>query len=93
MGSRCNYRVSSGSELVRTSYNFTGSSSPMIGGFFLKPAERFPNLFGTSVFLKKFPYFLPCAVPVILAIVAGIVAFLYLKEVKPDDIPSRYYID
>jgi hypothetical protein len=90
MGSRCNYRVSSSSEQVRTRYNFIGSSSPMIGGFFLKPAERFPKLFGTSVFLQKFPYFLPCAVPVILAIVAGIVAFLYLKEVKLDGFPSRY---
>lgn len=33
---------------------------PLIGGYFSHPAERFPEIFGGSAFLKDYPYFLPC---------------------------------
>lgn len=37
--------------------------SPLIGGSLTRPAERFPDLFGHSDFLKNYPYFPPCALP------------------------------
>ena len=55
---------------------------PMIGGFLLKPAERYPAIFGQSEFLKKYPYFLPCAVPATYSLVAWLVTYFYLKEVS-----------
>jgi hypothetical protein len=48
-----------------------------------RPAERFPDLFGESVFLKKYPYFLPCAVPATFSLIAWLVTFFFLKETLP----------
>ncbi|KZT20436.1 member of major facilitator superfamily multidrug-resistance, DHA1 sub-family [Neolentinus lepideus HHB14362 ss-1] len=59
----------------------TGSTlGPIIGGMLSRPAERFPNLFGHNTFLKKYPYFLPCAVPATFTIIAWFVTFFFLKE-------------
>ena len=55
----------------------------MIGGLLARPAERFPNLFGQNSFLKEYPYFLPCAIPATLTIIAWLVTFLFLKETLP----------
>ncbi|KII89810.1 hypothetical protein PLICRDRAFT_39984 [Plicaturopsis crispa FD-325 SS-3] len=57
-----------------------GTLGPIIGGSLSHPAERFPDIFGHSDFLKKYPYFLPCAVPATFSIVAWIVTFVFLKE-------------
>jgi len=54
----------------------------VIGGALSRPAERFPNLFGNNEFLKEYPYFLPCAVPATFTVVAWLVAFFFLKEVR-----------
>jgi MFS family permease len=54
---------------------------PLIGGELARPADRFPNIFGNSEFLKEYPYFLPCAVPATASALSWIVIFLYLKEV------------
>ena len=53
---------------------------PIIGGFFARPAERFPFLFGENAFLKEYPYFLPCAIPAIFSLIAWLVTLLFLKE-------------
>ncbi|KAG2150249.1 major facilitator superfamily domain-containing protein [Suillus bovinus] len=53
---------------------------PLIGGELARPADRFPYVFGDSEFLKKYPYFLPCAVPATVSALTWVVAFLYLKE-------------
>jgi hypothetical protein len=45
-----------------------------------RPAERFPSLFGKNEFLKKYPYFLPCAIPASCSLIAWVVTFLCLKE-------------
>ena len=45
-----------------------------------RPAEGFPELFGQNAFLKKYPYFLPCAVPATFSLIAALVSFLFLKE-------------
>ena len=56
---------------------------PVIGGLLARPAERFPDLFGENVFLKKYPYFLPCAVPATFSLIASLVTFSFLKETLP----------
>ena len=48
-----------------------------------RPAERFPDLFGKNIFLKKYPYFLPCAIPATFSLIAWLVAFFFLKETLP----------
>ncbi|KAF5309478.1 hypothetical protein D9619_012411 [Psilocybe cf. subviscida] len=57
-----------------------GTLGPIIGGFLSRPAERFPKLFGNNTFLKKYPYFLPCAVPATFSLLAWLVTCLCLKE-------------
>ncbi|KAF8813382.1 member of major facilitator superfamily multidrug-resistance, DHA1 sub-family [Phlegmacium glaucopus] len=56
---------------------------PVIGGLLARPAERFPDLFGQNVFLIKYPYFLPCAIPATFSLIAWLVTFLFLKETVP----------
>lgn len=53
---------------------------PIIGGALARPADQFPSLFGNSQFLKDYPYFLPCAIPVTFTVVAWTITFLFLKE-------------
>jgi len=59
---------------------------PIIGGSLSRPAERFPSLFGNNEFLKKYPYFLPCAVPATYSALAWLLAFLFLKETAPSHV-------
>ncbi|KAK2460149.1 hypothetical protein APHAL10511_007828 [Amanita phalloides] len=60
-----------------------GTLGPMIGGSLSRPAEQFPRLFGDNEFLKKYPYFLPCAIPATFSILAWLITFLFLKETVP----------
>ncbi|EKM78054.1 hypothetical protein AGABI1DRAFT_114886 [Agaricus bisporus var. burnettii JB137-S8] len=57
-----------------------GTLGPIIGGSLSHPAERFPSLFGNSEFLKKYPYFLPCAVPATYTVCAWLITYIFLKE-------------
>ncbi|KAG2032270.1 major facilitator superfamily domain-containing protein [Suillus americanus] len=59
---------------------------PLIGGELARPADRFPNIFGGSEFLKEYPYFLPCAVPATVSALSWIVIFLHLKETTTSQI-------
>jgi len=64
-------------------WSFGGTLGPIIGGSLSRPAERFTSLFGNNEFLKKYPYFLPCAVPATYTALAWVVTFLFLKETNP----------
>jgi len=64
-----------------------GTLGPIIGGSLSRPAERFPHLFGNNEFLKKYPYFLPCAVPATFSVVAWLVTFVFLKETVKHPVP------
>lgn len=55
----------------------------MVGGSLSRPAERYPDTFGGSEFLKKYPYFLACAVPATFSALAWVITFTFLKEVGP----------
>ena len=60
--------------------HLTLNFSPVIGGSLSRPAERHPELFGQSEFLKKYPYFLACSIPATFSIVACFVTLFFLKE-------------
>ncbi|KAG1887835.1 major facilitator superfamily domain-containing protein [Suillus subluteus] len=66
--------------LLPLAWSSGATLGPLIGGGLARPADRFPNIFGSSEFLKKYPYFLPCAVPATVSALSWIVVFLYLKE-------------
>jgi len=71
----------------------TGSTvGPIIGGLLSRPADRFPDLFGDSVFLKNYPYFLPCAIPATFTIFAWITTLFFLKETTPNPIPVAQFL-
>ncbi|PWN39921.1 MFS general substrate transporter [Ceraceosorus guamensis] len=53
---------------------------PAIGGTLSDPASTFPDWFGRSQFLKRYPYWLPCGVAGLLNLFGLLVGFLFLQE-------------
>ncbi|KAJ7595444.1 member of major facilitator superfamily multidrug-resistance, DHA1 sub-family [Mycena floridula] len=68
-------------------WSFGGFLGPLIGGALARPVDQFPNIFGGSAFLKKYPYFLPCAVPATFSAIAWIITFFFLKETVKHPVP------
>ncbi|KAI0059266.1 MFS general substrate transporter [Artomyces pyxidatus] len=66
-----------------------GTLGPIIGGTLSRPAERFPDTFGDSAFMKKYPYFLACAVPATFSAIAWLITFVFLKETVPTAVSFR----
>jgi hypothetical protein len=64
----------------------------MIGGLLSRPADRFPRLLGHNEFFKKYPYFLPCAVPATFSVIVSVVTFLYLKETVASPTPMKEFL-
>ncbi|KAG2138610.1 major facilitator superfamily domain-containing protein [Suillus bovinus] len=57
-----------------------GTVGPLIGGSLSRPADRFPDTFGRSEFLKTHPYLLPCFTSAFFISIAWLVACFCLKE-------------
>ncbi|KIH94313.1 major facilitator superfamily transporter [Sporothrix brasiliensis 5110] len=53
---------------------------PSFGGFFARPAEQFPGLFGQVEFFKKYPFLLPNLIACVFFIFSTVNAFLFLEE-------------
>ncbi|RDW82747.1 hypothetical protein BP6252_03859 [Coleophoma cylindrospora] len=53
---------------------------PSFGGFFAKPVDNLPGLFGNSKFLARFPFALPNIVASVFFIVGISTGILFLKE-------------
>ncbi|KAJ9152150.1 MFS transporter [Pleurostoma richardsiae] len=53
---------------------------PSFGGFFARPAEQYPSLFGNSKLLKTYPFLLPNLMACVIFLISIIVATLFLKE-------------
>ena len=59
----------------------TGSIlGPVLGGVLAKPATNFPQIFGDSWLLKKFPFALPNLVACCLYVFGLPIGFMFLKE-------------
>ena len=56
-----------------------------------RPVDRFPRLLGHE-FLKKYPYFLACAVPATFSVIASVVTVLFLKETVASPIPIKEFL-
>ncbi|KAG2752160.1 MFS general substrate transporter [Suillus brevipes Sb2] len=55
---------------------------PLIGGTFSHPASKYPKIFGYQ-FLKDYPYFLPCFIAFVIAIIGVFLGFIFLEETLP----------
>lgn len=55
---------------------------PLMGGFLTNPAQKFPRIFGTSIFLIDHPYVLPCFASCTLSSLAFIALALFFREVR-----------
>ncbi|KAI6366712.1 hypothetical protein MCOR25_005079 [Pyricularia grisea] len=53
---------------------------PAFGGFFARPAEQFPSLFGHIEFFKHYPFALPNIIACFFFLVSVITGTLFLKE-------------
>ncbi|KAF8731163.1 hypothetical protein AX14_005063 [Amanita brunnescens Koide BX004] len=58
-----------------------------IGGSLSRPAEQFPQIFGSSQFLREYPYFLPCAICSALMLIAWLIGVILLRETVTDPLP------
>ncbi|KAJ7617308.1 major facilitator superfamily domain-containing protein [Roridomyces roridus] len=56
---------------------------PFIGGALANPASKWPDTLGRVALLRSHPYFLPCAVAGIIALIAFAFAFVGLRETLP----------
>ncbi|EGF99274.1 uncharacterized protein MELLADRAFT_94771 [Melampsora larici-populina 98AG31] len=56
---------------------------PIIGGFLALPAEKYPDLFGSSDLMIKHPYFLPCFMGGLLNLLAIGLGIFFLEETLP----------
>ncbi|KAH7885802.1 major facilitator superfamily domain-containing protein [Phlebopus sp. FC_14] len=65
---------------------------PLIGGSLARPVDRFPGVFGHSAFLKKYPYFLPCAIPATFTALSWLITLLFMKETRKPQKPLREYL-
>jgi Major Facilitator Superfamily len=69
---------------------FGSTLGPAFGGFFAKPAEKLPSLFGKNQFFIRFPFALPNLIAVVFFACGLFVGILFLKETletkkdKPD---------
>jgi MFS family permease len=53
---------------------------PLIGGSFSHPADKYPQFFDYQ-FWRKYPYFLPCLIAAIIAIIGVALGYTFLGEV------------
>ncbi|KAF8493992.1 hypothetical protein F5888DRAFT_704230 [Russula emetica] len=57
--------------------------SAIIGGSLSRPTDRISDTLGNSEFLRKHPYFLPCAVSAGFSAFVWIFTFVFLRETVP----------
>ncbi|KAF9259196.1 MFS general substrate transporter [Marasmius fiardii PR-910] len=69
--------------LISVAWTSGSTLGPALGGLLADPATRWPNTFGKSSFFVDYPYFLPCAVAGLFALLAFIFALIGLKETHP----------
>jgi len=52
---------------------------PAFGGFFARPADQYPNLFGSIEYFKKYPFALPNIVACFVFFLSFMTGLLFLK--------------
>ncbi|KAF9259197.1 MFS general substrate transporter [Marasmius fiardii PR-910] len=69
--------------LISVAWTSGSTLGPVIGGLLADPVTRWPDTFGKISFFVDYPYFLPCAVAGLFALLAFIFALFGLKETHP----------
>jgi hypothetical protein len=64
---------------------------PLIGGALADPAAQFPRFFHYP-FFKEYPYFLPCFVTGIVALMIALIAAFRLEEVHTL-LPAKTFLE
>ncbi len=62
---------------------------PSFGGFFSRPADQYPGLFGGIEYFKKFPFALPNIVACFVFFVSFMTGLLFLQVQCVSEIPSE----
>ncbi|KAH8099993.1 MFS general substrate transporter [Cristinia sonorae] len=65
---------------------------PAVGGYFSRPADQFPDIFGNNTFLKEHPYFLACAIPATFSAIAWFVTLIFLEETVTSPMSIRRFL-
>ncbi|KAL8467721.1 hypothetical protein ACS0TY_031098 [Phlomoides rotata] len=63
-----------GMSVISTSWGIGLVIGPAVGGYLAQPADRYPNIFSKTSVFGRFPYFLPCLVISLFALVAFIIS-------------------
>ncbi|KAL2158467.1 hypothetical protein VTH06DRAFT_4233 [Thermothelomyces fergusii] len=61
-------------------WNIGSVFGPAFGGFFARPAEQYPGLFGNIEFFKRYPFILPNLMACCVFFVSFMTGLLFLKE-------------
>lgn len=69
--------------LFPISFNIAAAVGPVLGGQLADLGSRFPDTFGNSQFLKKWPYAPPAIANGVLMLISLILVFFFLEEVSP----------
>lgn len=56
---------------------------PAFGGFFARPAEQYPNLFGHIEYFKRYPFVLPNLMACFVFFISFMTGLLFLKVSAP----------
>ncbi|KAK4485624.1 hypothetical protein RD792_008267 [Penstemon davidsonii] len=64
---------------ISTSWGIGLVIGPAVGGYLAQPADKFPHIFSKESLFGRFPYFLPCLVISVFALVASIIS-IWLPE-------------
>ncbi|KAF9266382.1 major facilitator superfamily transporter [Marasmius fiardii PR-910] len=71
-----------GFALLPVVWSFGATVGPLLGGYFARPQDRFPNVF-KGRFWRDFPYFLPCLVASSYILTVFLISLVFLKESAP----------
>ncbi|CAG8791357.1 11905_t:CDS:2, partial [Acaulospora morrowiae] len=59
-----------------------GCIGPAIGGYLSNPVDNYPQVFGNCIFLKTYPYFLPCAIAALISLIGFVIGYFKLPETR-----------
>ncbi|KAG1858426.1 major facilitator superfamily domain-containing protein [Suillus subalutaceus] len=68
-------------------YGLTWPLDHLLAGTFSHPASKYPEILGFQ-FLKDYPYFLPCFIAFVIAMIGIFLGFIFLEEV-PSATPRK----
>lgn len=79
--------------LITMTWFLGNTIGPLVGGLLERPAEKFPAMFGSSTFLKEYPYFFPCSIIAAYVVMCWVIVTFFLNETnKVQMSPTQYLL-